>query len=164
MVPFELVKIKLQDKTSTFKGPMDVVKRVIAKDGLLGLYAGMESTFWRYVPAAFQTPRNLMRLLLQGTFIGMVDILAAFFKSGPCSPKLRFFSCFAALSTTSRTRTLDATSYLIEQLYLRFYWWVCRNRAEHSVCRYISSLSHSHFLLQIRCALPIPHPFEFPLM
>ncbi|CAA7263942.1 unnamed protein product [Cyclocybe aegerita] len=49
VVPFELVKIKLQDKTSTYKGPMDVVKQVIRKDGLLGLYAGMESTFWRHV-------------------------------------------------------------------------------------------------------------------
>ncbi|TFK32952.1 mitochondrial carrier domain-containing protein [Crucibulum laeve] len=49
VVPFELVKIKLQDKMSTFKGPMDVVKQVIRKEGLLGLYAGMESTFWRHV-------------------------------------------------------------------------------------------------------------------
>ncbi|KAF6756260.1 mitochondrial carrier domain-containing protein [Ephemerocybe angulata] len=49
VVPFELVKIRLQDKNSTFKGPMDVVKTVIAKEGLLGLYAGMESTFWRHV-------------------------------------------------------------------------------------------------------------------
>jgi len=49
VVPFELVKIKLQDKTSTYKGPMDVVRQVIAKEGLLGLYAGMESTFWRHV-------------------------------------------------------------------------------------------------------------------
>ncbi|KAF9455905.1 mitochondrial carrier domain-containing protein [Collybia nuda] len=49
VVPFELVKIKLQDKTSTFKGPMDVVKQAIKKDGLLGLYVGMKSTFWRHV-------------------------------------------------------------------------------------------------------------------
>jgi solute carrier family 25 2-oxodicarboxylate transporter 21 len=48
VVPFELVKIKLQDKSSTFKGPMDVVKQTIRKEGLLGLYAGMESTFWRH--------------------------------------------------------------------------------------------------------------------
>jgi len=53
VVPFELVKIRLQDKHSTYKGPMDVVKQVIAKEGLLGLYAGMESTFWRCVPAVF---------------------------------------------------------------------------------------------------------------
>jgi len=48
VVPFELVKIKLQDKTSTFAGPMDVVKQVIRKEGVLGLYAGMEATFWRH--------------------------------------------------------------------------------------------------------------------
>ncbi|KAG6336741.1 hypothetical protein ID866_2346 [Astraeus odoratus] len=48
VVPFELVKIKLQDKTSTFAGPMDVVKQVIKKEGILGLYAGMEATFWRH--------------------------------------------------------------------------------------------------------------------
>lgn len=49
IVPFELVKIKLQDKTSTFAGPIDVVKQVIKKEGPLGLYAGMEATFWRHV-------------------------------------------------------------------------------------------------------------------
>ncbi|KAL4077962.1 mitochondrial carrier [Scleroderma citrinum] len=48
VVPFELVKIKLQDKTSTFAGPMDVVKQVVKKEGILGLYAGMEATFWRH--------------------------------------------------------------------------------------------------------------------
>ncbi|KAF7323618.1 ODC2-mitochondrial 2-oxodicarboxylate carrier [Mycena kentingensis (nom. inval.)] len=49
VVPFELVKIKLQDKSSTFDGPMHVVRHIIKSDGLLGLYAGMESTFWRHV-------------------------------------------------------------------------------------------------------------------
>ncbi|KIJ64345.1 hypothetical protein HYDPIDRAFT_175676 [Hydnomerulius pinastri MD-312] len=48
VVPFELVKIKLQDKSSTFAGPIDVVKQVIRKEGALGLYAGMEATFWRH--------------------------------------------------------------------------------------------------------------------
>lgn len=28
---------------------MDVVQKIVAKDGLLGLYAGLESTFWRHV-------------------------------------------------------------------------------------------------------------------
>jgi solute carrier family 25 (mitochondrial 2-oxodicarboxylate transporter), member 21 len=28
---------------------MDVVRQTIAKEGLLGLYSGMESTFWRHV-------------------------------------------------------------------------------------------------------------------
>ncbi|KAI0075165.1 mitochondrial carrier [Panus rudis PR-1116 ss-1] len=49
VVPFELVKIKLQDKSSTFAGPMDVVRSIIKKDGLLGLYSGMEATFWRHL-------------------------------------------------------------------------------------------------------------------
>ncbi|KAJ3571324.1 hypothetical protein NP233_g3824 [Leucocoprinus birnbaumii] len=51
VVPFELVKIKLQDKrlASQYNGPMDVVRQVIRKEGLLGLYAGMESTFWRHL-------------------------------------------------------------------------------------------------------------------
>ncbi|CAK5269419.1 unnamed protein product [Mycena citricolor] len=49
VVPFELVKIKMQDKTSTFKGPMEVVRHIIKTDGLLGMYAGMESTFWRHL-------------------------------------------------------------------------------------------------------------------
>jgi len=48
VVPFELVKIKLQDKSSTFAGPMDVVKTVIRREGVLGLYNGMEATFWRH--------------------------------------------------------------------------------------------------------------------
>ena len=38
---------RLQDKSSTFKGPVDVVKQIVGKEGLLGLYSGMESTFWR---------------------------------------------------------------------------------------------------------------------
>ncbi|KAJ7278884.1 mitochondrial carrier domain-containing protein [Mycena rebaudengoi] len=49
VVPFELVKIKMQDKASTFKGPIDVVRHIIRKDGMLGMYAGMESTFWRHL-------------------------------------------------------------------------------------------------------------------
>jgi solute carrier family 25 2-oxodicarboxylate transporter 21 len=34
---------------------MDVVRKIIAKEGLLGLYAGMEATFWRYVPFSMQS-------------------------------------------------------------------------------------------------------------
>lgn len=47
VVPFELVKIRLQDKNSSYKGPADVVAQIVKKDGLLGLYAGLEPTFWR---------------------------------------------------------------------------------------------------------------------
>lgn len=49
VVPFELVKIRLQDKNSIYKGPMDVVAQIVKKEGLFGLYAGLEPTFWRSV-------------------------------------------------------------------------------------------------------------------
>lgn len=52
VVPFELVKIRLQDKNSIYKGPMDVVGQIVKKEGLLGLYAGLEPTFWRWVGGA----------------------------------------------------------------------------------------------------------------
>ena len=60
---------RLQDKASTYAGPMDVVKKVVKSEGPLGtsgaieialvlteawiagtgLYAGMEATMWRSV-------------------------------------------------------------------------------------------------------------------
>ncbi|SPO24202.1 probable ODC2 - Mitochondrial 2-oxodicarboxylate carrier [Ustilago trichophora] len=51
VVPFELVKIRLQDKAQAhlYTGPMDVVSKIVKNDGILGLYAGLESTFWRHV-------------------------------------------------------------------------------------------------------------------
>lgn len=38
VTPFELVKIRLQDKASAhlYKGPVDVVKQVVAQKGFLG--------------------------------------------------------------------------------------------------------------------------------
>jgi len=49
VVPFELVKIKLQDKASTFSGPLHVLRHLVKTEGLIGgLYTGMESTFWRH--------------------------------------------------------------------------------------------------------------------
>lgn len=49
VTPFELVKIRLQDKASTYTSPSDVIKKTLARDGPLGLYNGMEATFWRHV-------------------------------------------------------------------------------------------------------------------
>lgn len=49
VTPFELVKIRLQDKASTYTSPSDVIKKTVAKEGVLGLYNGMEATFWRHV-------------------------------------------------------------------------------------------------------------------
>lgn len=49
VVPFELVKIRLQDKTSKFNRMDEIVKHIIKTDGVLGLYKGLESTMWRHV-------------------------------------------------------------------------------------------------------------------
>jgi len=49
VVPFELVKIKLQDRTSKFNGMGEVLKHIIKTDGVLGLYKGLESTLWRHI-------------------------------------------------------------------------------------------------------------------
>ncbi|TBU21806.1 mitochondrial carrier [Dichomitus squalens] len=89
VVPFELVKIKLQDKASKYAGPIDVVKQVVKNDGLLGLYAGMEATMWRHfwwnggyfgciyqVRALLPKPKDnktrLLNDLLAGTVGGLV--------------------------------------------------------------------------------------------
>jgi len=92
VVPFELVKIKLQDKSSTFTGPMDVVKSIFKSDGVLGFYAGMESTFWRHVwwnggyfgsiyqvksllPKPKDKGQEMMNNLLSGTVGGCVGTI-----------------------------------------------------------------------------------------
>ncbi|KXJ89864.1 mitochondrial 2-oxodicarboxylate transport protein [Microdochium bolleyi] len=51
VVPFELVKIRLQDKASAgkYKGAMDVVAQTIRNEGVLALYNGLESTMWRHI-------------------------------------------------------------------------------------------------------------------
>ncbi|KAJ5490391.1 Mitochondrial substrate/solute carrier [Penicillium expansum] len=51
VVPFELVKIRLQDKAQAHKynGMFDVVKKIVAAEGPLALYNGLESTMWRHI-------------------------------------------------------------------------------------------------------------------
>lgn len=51
VVPFELVKIRLQDKTSAgkYSGPVDVVKHIVKNEGILAMYNGLESTLWRHI-------------------------------------------------------------------------------------------------------------------
>jgi solute carrier family 25 (mitochondrial 2-oxodicarboxylate transporter), member 21 len=51
VVPFELVKIRLQDKASAgkYSGGLDVVSKIIKAEGPLALYNGLESTMWRHI-------------------------------------------------------------------------------------------------------------------
>jgi solute carrier family 25 2-oxodicarboxylate transporter 21 len=51
VVPFELVKIRLQDKAQSHKynGMLDCVRKIIQQEGLLAMYQGLESTMWRHI-------------------------------------------------------------------------------------------------------------------
>jgi solute carrier family 25 2-oxodicarboxylate transporter 21 len=51
VVPFELVKIRLQDKASAgkYSGMIDVVRKIVANEGVLAMYNGLESTMWRHI-------------------------------------------------------------------------------------------------------------------
>jgi len=51
VVPFELVKIRLQDKASAgkYNGILDCVTKTIKAEGPLALYNGLESTMWRHI-------------------------------------------------------------------------------------------------------------------
>lgn len=51
VVPFELVKIRLQDKASAgkYNGMVDCVVKTVRNEGLLAMYQGLESTMWRHI-------------------------------------------------------------------------------------------------------------------
>lgn len=51
VVPFELVKIRLQDKASAgkYNGLVDCVVKTVKQEGPLALYNGLESTAWRHI-------------------------------------------------------------------------------------------------------------------
>jgi len=51
VVPFELVKIRLQDRASAgkYSGMIDVVVKTVKAEGPLALYNGLESTMWRHI-------------------------------------------------------------------------------------------------------------------
>jgi len=51
VVPFELIKIRLQDRASAGKytGMVDCVIKTVKAEGPLALYNGLESTMWRHI-------------------------------------------------------------------------------------------------------------------
>ena len=51
VVPFELIKIRLQDRASAGKytGTFDCVVKTVKAEGPLALYNGLESTLWRHI-------------------------------------------------------------------------------------------------------------------
>lgn len=51
VVPFELIKIRLQDRASAgkYNGMIDCVVKTVKAEGPLALYNGLESTMWRHI-------------------------------------------------------------------------------------------------------------------
>lgn len=51
VVPFELVKIRLQDRAQAgkYNGMVDCVAKIIKEEGPLAMYNGLESTLWRHI-------------------------------------------------------------------------------------------------------------------
>lgn len=51
VVPFELVKIRLQDRASAgkYSGALDCVLKIVRNEGPIALYNGLESTMWRHI-------------------------------------------------------------------------------------------------------------------
>lgn len=51
VVPFELVKIRMQDRASAgiYSGIIDCVTKTVKAEGPLALYNGLESTLWRHI-------------------------------------------------------------------------------------------------------------------
>jgi solute carrier family 25 2-oxodicarboxylate transporter 21 len=51
VVPFELLKIRLQDKSSAgrYNGLLDCLVKVVRQEGPGALYNGFESTLWRHI-------------------------------------------------------------------------------------------------------------------
>ena len=51
VVPFELVKVRLQDKAQAGKylGAGDAVVKIVRQEGILALYNGLEATLWRHI-------------------------------------------------------------------------------------------------------------------
>lgn len=91
VVPFELIKIRLQDRASAgkYSGMIDCVVKTVKAEGPLALYNGLESTLWRHVlwnagyfgcifqvksllPQATDKSQQLRNDLLAGTIGGSV--------------------------------------------------------------------------------------------
>lgn len=49
VVPFELIKIRLQDRNSPYKTVGDAFFKLLKNEGPLALYNGLEATLWRHI-------------------------------------------------------------------------------------------------------------------
>lgn len=50
IVPFELVKVRMQDKANIgkYNGTSDTIRKIVASEGVLAMFNGLEATMWRH--------------------------------------------------------------------------------------------------------------------
>jgi hypothetical protein len=124
---------RLQDKSlaSTYNGPIDVVRQVVRKDGILGLYAGMEATFWRCVNPPWRCSMcgSTSHCAAEGTCGGMAVTLDPSSRSSRCFQKLRYRTITTLIPHTvgPLTAPSDSSGRTLEQFYIGICWRLCRN-------------------------------------
>jgi solute carrier family 25 2-oxodicarboxylate transporter 21 len=79
VVPFELVKIRLQDRASAgrYNGAADAVAKIIREEGILAMYNGLEATLWRYACG------DCADIDISGGMLGILDVSRAFVRDCP---------------------------------------------------------------------------------
>jgi solute carrier family 25 2-oxodicarboxylate transporter 21 len=93
VVPFELVKIRLQDKSNVGKylSTWDAVTKIAKMEGLSAFYKGLESTLWRHA-------------LWNGGYFGVIPIVQNIFPSTKNEKEKMFYNFIAgALAGTVGT-------------------------------------------------------------
>jgi len=93
VVPFELIKIRLQDKANVGKyaNTVDCLTKVIRNEGILALYKGLESTLWRHAT-------------WNGGYFGLIHYINQFFPKAQTDQGRMFYNFIAgALSGTFGT-------------------------------------------------------------
>ncbi len=121
---------RLQDKSlaSTYNGPIDVVRQIVRKDGILGLYAGMEATFWRYVnpPRRCSMCGLTSHCAAAGTCGGMAATSDLSSRSSRCFQELRYITTLVPRSGSLNAPS-DTSGRTLEQFCIGNCWRFCRN-------------------------------------
>ena len=122
---------------------MEVLKQVLRKEGPLGLYAGMESTFWRYIDANSTQSLTTLIHLASDRYTGTEDISVAFIRL-----KCYFQNLMSVLRFPPSEIDLkfiisaEPTSATYEQLRVWCHRWFCRYRFEYTVSHLSIAIIH----------------------